>query len=375
MTWDLHHSRSEQLAIEAESAKRAGDRQRAEALYREAATVEERAFADLPIDRRRTRGITAVSAVALAYKAREYADAERSAHRYLADGGLPTFAEAQLRDLLHVIWSARAANDAGLLFIPGDVLVSVKGGLVIHGGAPLDLILGKVQGIQALLFRTAEMVLDRPLRTRGGPPSDIQSYFRPWLFQAAAGSYQFAVRVQGPAQGELWDVERPRVEHVTATFFKVLRATATDPETELPAIVPDSGYRGAFLNLSRNLAPTGKSFERLEVRDAGAPTEPVASLVSETRQQINAVLRKVKVRRPAEGTDESVTIEGVLRAVHLDQDWLEVATVEVPPRHVRVDEAGEVLDDVVGPMVNRRVVVTTTRRGQKHLYRDIELEE
>ena len=124
------------------------------------------------------------------YKGRDYAAAERLAHRYLAAGQLPPFAETQLRNLLHMIWTASAAEKAGVRFVRGDVLVSVKGGQVIYGGAPLDLIVRKVEGIQAVLFRTVEMLLDRPFRKRGGPPADIQSMFRPWLFQAAAGSYQ-----------------------------------------------------------------------------------------------------------------------------------------------------------------------------------------
>jgi len=375
VSWDLHHSSSERLAAEAELARQGGDRGRAEDLYRQAATAEKEAFDQLPPDKHRTRGITAVSAVALSYKGRDYVTAERLAHGYLAAAQLPSFAEAQLRDLLNVIWSAHSAQNAGVRFVPGDVFVSVKGGQIIHGGAPLDLIVRKVEGIQAVLFRTVEMLLARPFRRHGAPALDIQSMFRPWLFQAPAGSYQFAVRVQEPAQRELWEADRPRIDAVTATFFNVLRAAASDPETDLPTVVPDREYREAFLSLSRNLAPTGKTFERLEVRDAGAPAEPIASFAVDTRQQINAALRKVKPPRPSVASDEAATIGGVLRAVHLDEDWLEVATTETPPAHIRVDEAGEALDDVVGPMVNRRVEVTVVRRGRKHLYRDIELDE
>jgi len=91
--------------------------------------------------------------------------------------------------------------------------------------------------------------------------------------------------------------------------------------------------------------------------------------------QINAALRKTKPPRQPTGADEIVTIEGVLRGVHLDQDWLEVATQDPALDHVRIEDAGDALDDVVGPMVNRSVVVTAVRRGQKFLYRDIELEE
>lgn len=250
MTWDSHHSMSETLAVEAEAARRGGNLQWAEELYRQASAEEVQAFGELPVNKQRTRGVTAVSAVALSYKARDFQAAERLAYQYLSGDQLPSFAEAQLRELLEVIWSARAAGGAGIRFVPGDVLVSVKGGEIINGGAPLDLIIQKIESIQALLFRTVEMLLNRPLRKRGGPEFDIQSMFRPWLFQAPPGSYQFAVRVEEARQQQLWErPDKPKVENVTTTFFRVLRATANDPEGELPTVVPNEQYRAAFLNL------------------------------------------------------------------------------------------------------------------------------
>jgi len=376
VSWNEHHSLSEHFAIEAEMARRMGETSRAEDLYRQAAGQETAALNALGGDSQRTRGITAVSAVALWYKGRGYSAAEQLAHYCFAAGRLPQFATAQLRELLELIWAAEAAEKAGIRFVTGDVLVSVRGGQVIHGGAPLDLIVQKVEGIQTVLFRTVEMLLARPFRKRGGPPTDIQSMFRPWLFQAPVGSYQFAVRMEEPKQTELWDIGRPRVESVTETFFKVLGATSTNLE-ELSAVVPDTQYRAAFLNLSRNLAPTGKTFDRLEVRDASAPKSPTVTFVSAARQDLNAALRKLRPRASA-GEGEQVVIRGVLRGVQLDKDWLEVTAPDPPfgqAEHIRIDEAGDVLDDVVGPMVNKKVVVTAVHRGSKILYRDIELEE
>jgi hypothetical protein len=135
-----------------------------------------------------------VSAVALSYKGRDYLIAERLAYQYLADSALPKFAKVQLRELLQVIWTARGAESAGIYFVPGDVLVSVKGGEIIHGAAPLDLIIQKIESIRAVLFRTVEMLLDRPLRKRGAPELSLQSIFRPWLVQAPAGSYLYLLK-------------------------------------------------------------------------------------------------------------------------------------------------------------------------------------
>ena len=64
------------------------------------------------------------------------------------------------------------------------------------------------------------------------------------------------------------------------------------------------------------------------------------------------------------------SLRGILRAVHLDQDWLEVT---VDNSHLRVDRVGEAVDDVIGPMVNKAVIVrvVTDVRGRHH-FRDME---
>jgi hypothetical protein len=145
----------------------------------------------------------------------------------------------------------------------------------------------------------------------------------------------------------------------------------------LRSVVPDPEYRGAFVNLTRNLAPSGKTFERLEIRDASTPSEAQVSLVADTRQGLNAALRKMRPR-DQDDLDKQEQITGILRALHLDKDWLEITTTENQQdvdSHVRVSEISEVLDDVVGPMVNKLVVVTVVRRGTKYLYRDIEPKE
>ncbi len=107
------------------------------------------------------------------------------------------------------------------------------------------------------------MLLKRPIRRRGGPPLEVLSMFRAWLIQVPAGSYQFAVRVEQPPQMDLWE-QPPEIGQITETFFTVLNAATADPERQLQNVVPDEGYRDVFLSLSRNLAPTGKSYEWVE---------------------------------------------------------------------------------------------------------------
>ena len=100
MTWDKLHAESEQLATEAQLALHALNTERALALYKQAAQAEQKALERLDLSKVRTRGITAVSAVALWLKANEYEIAEQLAYSMLADRNIPEFAHEELKKLV-----------------------------------------------------------------------------------------------------------------------------------------------------------------------------------------------------------------------------------------------------------------------------------
>ena len=74
MTWAEFHKASEAAAIEAERAFREGTIAEATRLYAKAAELEQKALGSVDGTKARTRGITAVSAVSLWYKAAVYVD-------------------------------------------------------------------------------------------------------------------------------------------------------------------------------------------------------------------------------------------------------------------------------------------------------------
>jgi hypothetical protein len=367
MTWAELHTESERLAIEAQLALKAHETEKALDLYRRAAETEKRALDMLDVSKARTRGITAVSAVSLWYKGGEYVQAEQLAHSMLADPLIPDFAREDMRTLVQAIWTESSKKKAGVSFIPGQVEVSVKGGEVVTGGAPLDLIVDKVQTIQSMFYRTIEFMKGVSHRKRGGPTKELQDSCRPWLFQSAPGSYQFSVAIQKPAQPDFFkeDIEP---ERIAQHFLEIVSASSGDDVAELERIVPDETYRSTFLKLARNLSPTGKSFERLEFRASGE-VRPVA-LGVESRNNINQQLRKKSVL-PAKTDEIEEELIGTLRAVHLDKDWLEII---VNGTSMHIDGLQDAVDDVIGPMVNRSVIVRTIRVAQnKFKFIDIEL--
>jgi hypothetical protein len=97
MSWDLHHTESERLAQEAQGN---GDVARARELYRRAAEAEARALVALDPAKSRTRAITAVSALSLWLKAGCLEMVETKGQELLADGSLPEFAQAQIREIV-----------------------------------------------------------------------------------------------------------------------------------------------------------------------------------------------------------------------------------------------------------------------------------
>lgn len=369
MSWADLHRASEVAAMEAEQNFRSGQASVAAALYAQAAELEQQALTTLDPAKARTRGITAISAVSLWFKAARYEQAEQLAYAMLADASIAAFARADLRNLVQAIWTETTKKAANASFLPGQVFVSVKGGEVITGGAPLDLIVEKVQTIQAMFYRTIEFIRDMPVRLHGGPPRDIQDACRPWIFQAAPGSYQFSVAIQEIKQLDLFR-EDPRPDLVAHQFLEILKATASEDTQQLENIVPRADYRNVFLKLSRNLAPSGKSFGSIELR-GGAGDGPVA-LTPDARSAINRTIKKNRPVAAQDSTEIEDEITGTLRAVDLDKDYLHVV---VDGQGVHIVDLAEAMDDVIGPMINKTVKVQILRAANRLRFRDIELEE
>lgn len=370
MAWIDWHRKSEDLAAKASVHLRNGMPSRAQESYSEAAEAEVRALAELDRTKTRTLGITVVSAVSLWYKAKAYARAEELIHRALAEYSLPPFASEELKLLLQSVWLDSAQDASGVPFLPGKIMVSVKGAEIIPGAAPLGLIVEKIQTMEKLFYRTVEQVKGLPHRRRGDAPKDIKDLFSPWLFQAAPGSYQFALAIREPSQMLIPGI-REDSERIAAKFFQIVGTSSGEHPDKILDIVGDSGYASTFLRLTRSLAPSGEIAQSVEISSV-SQERPIV-LGQETRRRIS---QSLKTLVPAAGIgvkEEPTDILGVLRGVQLDDDWIEVVTDD--NETIRVVEARDTVDDVIGPMVNKRVLVKVMQSEEKARYLDIELVE
>jgi hypothetical protein len=156
----------------------------------------------------------------------------------------------------------------------------------------------------------------------------------------------------------------------------VVETASSGNSAELRKLVPDAQYRDAMLKLIRNIVPAGRAVEEVELtRVSGtAPGENVESvlLLPHTRMNVANVMDATAPK----GTSEAISAEGILRALHLGHNWLEITKEN--GEHLRFQTKEDVLDDVVGPMVNRRVAVKghrESRRSNILVLADIELNE
>lgn len=97
MSLEIHREAERYMAL-ADHAKLLGEDP--SGYWRSAAFCEIHAFRYLPLDKPRTRGITAISAVVLYQRAGDYDVAARHIHNFVQDETLPEWARLDLQDLL-----------------------------------------------------------------------------------------------------------------------------------------------------------------------------------------------------------------------------------------------------------------------------------
>lgn len=372
MSWVVFHERAQKLSSDAQLKHAAGQRAASRALFAQAADLEVEAFSVVERTRVRTRSITAVSAAALLFKAKRLNDAERFLFKALADDDILSPQRKQLRELLESV-SDEMALPHGASYSGEEIWVSLRGGDVGQGTAPLELALMKSAEVGHLLMRVAEWQRGDSFRVRGPGPRDLRSLVQARATQPSVGSYRFAVRLVEPEQLDLGLVPSVDGRVVAESLFALISAACSqgaEAAERVRTLVPEPPYRQALLKLLRNVIPNDRTLREVELTHVSRSTEKgeepqkqAIRLIAELRTGVADILRS----ESPQTTEERVTTRGTLRALHLDANWLLV--IDDDGASHRFEAKDDVLDDVVGPMVNRRVVVrarwvtSTTKRS------------
>jgi len=358
------HTTAQELSAQAAALIATGRVQEAQRLFSEAAELEAAALRAVPLERIRTRSVLSLSVASLLYKGNKLDEAERAIFRFLAAGDLDIWADAQLRELLHIVTDEHLLlTSMGRRYSGESMTVSLRGGEIGAGTGPLDLILEKATGMRSLLYRMAELVGKFPLRHHGPPPRELLDLVQARVTEPTAGSYNLEIKLTEPAQQKLFEPTRIPPAEVSERLFSFLDCLISGTLNDLVSLVPQPDYLKALLQLTRNVAPGGKRIREIGLYRKKHDQLQSVYLTAALPSKIREAIPKEKL-----STEEQATESGVLRALHLDKNWLMLTKED--GTHVRFYTVHELLDDVVGPMVNRRVVVSgrlMQRGGKKQL--------
>ncbi len=325
MSWLELHRKSEEFASKAEVLARQGQYDLACTSYLEAAHYERQALAEVDAGKRRTWTITAVSTSSLYFMAHELEVAEDLAHRFWTDEQILPFGKRDLDELLQMIRDDEQRAQALMDVDRNYVHASIRGDRIPRGAAPAGVVESAVRNLSSLLTRAAEFTTGLAYRTTARTPKRIRDEYQPIILQSAAGSYQFAVTLAGPAQPKLIDDQHPSRDEVVRRALQIMSASAQSPTNELLDVVPDLLYRRAFLSLVRDLSPTGRFHEALELQPPNA--EYTIKLSNVTRERLKSVLDEISTAA-AELDGEHQTLTGTLGGVDLINDWIKVESAD-----------------------------------------------
>jgi tetratricopeptide (TPR) repeat protein len=365
MSLDLHR-RAEELMERADAAAAMGEAGAAQRHYAEAADLEIAALATIPRDRARTRGTVALSAVSLYRKAGRVDDAIQVAHRLLGQDQQPSWAVAAIETQLDEMRSERRARELGFEVTPHVFEWVLRGPAILVGEGPIGVVLQKIDQVMKYGTRVGEYLSGYAVRRIGPPPRAVRDLMGMTLSEPMAGSFRFRVRLlRQPMQTELFPLPTsPSAEDIAAAYLNIISAAAEPESPRLSEVVPQAEYQEAFLQLVRSLAPDGRQVLWVDVGQAGIQQRPVTRLSHHTAISIR---ERLIGRSPTPGEAE---LEEVLRALDLNHGWIVLG--ERAETRCYVDKESPVLEDVVGPLVNRRVRVRVYWKGQRRMIRDIE---
>jgi hypothetical protein len=366
------HRQAQDLSAQAALLLKERRRGEAQELFSKAAELEWKALGQIDSRKTRTWGILAVSVASLYYKAKDFRTVERNVCTFLSRTDLAQPWRNELREILEAAWDEESLARDQREYSGAELRVALRGGQIGSGTAPMFVALDALEGATSFVYRVAEYSGGFPFRERGLPSPDVRHAFEARATQPSIGSFQFVIKLTQPAQKELFGGEIPahkvEAEAVTAFVMNLVRVTNTGTVEQIRELVPDRGYRDVLLKLLRRIAPNEKAVGEVQITRVSYDATDTVMLLPGARSRITEAVRE------QEPEEVSAEVCGILRNLSLDRKWVELRTDDGAVE--RCTTRGLLVDDVIGPMVNRHVMVACVRnkKGDREAV-DIQLDE
>ena len=373
---DYHASQN--LIARAEAAIKEGHIERGRALFGEAATIQKRLVESVPRERVRTRSAFGLSAAALFYKANALGEAERLAHLFMAEEALDQRSRQGLQELLARIWNERRTAESGLLLAGPRFSLVLFGRAIHHGLAPWEVVDVLTKTFINYMRRIGAWRNGQPFKPQERTPSrGIEECYLPLASEPVSGSYRIDLCL-AQQQGSL-DLDgaaaRPASpSDIVDTSIRFARMVEQGHERDISRLVTDEMYRGALIRLVGAMVPDGHAVGEVQIRNPDEDKELAIRFLPQHRAPVKRLFRTLgPAGAQRRGEPRSSNLRGTLRAVDLDDGKLRLVAEGEDPKEIEINE---VLYDVIGPMLNKNVVVQArmpARRTKTWIADDIEL--
>lgn len=367
-TNDLH-SKAMDLAESAMVQRLQGNPVEAAELARQALQLEMSAITELEEPIEPTFSILHRSAGHLALQCGEHRLAERIAAEALAQEPPHEIAE-ELRDLMEQAKHGRHLDLRGIELGLEEVQVSLSGDSVGFGLVTSDEFVNRIGNITRLFARIVERQRQEPF-AENGPRKNIREEFPVLLSVPRAASYAVTLRVGRPTGQLHLPIE---IEGIVDEFLDLMEIVDSSNTRALEERIPEPSYLRNFLGLAKRLAPDGE-----RVRQVGFTVERQlgSRKVSVTKPSADIHLPPAVDQAPEDDSPgKNVEVRGTLRfadATGTDANVIKIVNEDGRGRKVTVPEG--MMNDIVRPMWDSRVIVKGLQRGRRITLLDIELDE
>jgi hypothetical protein len=359
------HNQAIELTDRAIRTRAHGDAAKALEFFEQALASELAAISELEAPNGLLWSLLHRSAGSLALDCRRFRQAEQIAATALAGDPDPEIAE-ELRDLLENIYFHRHLDLKGVVFQDSQLQLSLSGPEVGNGVAEFGAVYGRVNNSVQLIYRTAERKDGLEFRERGSPRKEIRENHQMLVSPPRNGSFAVTLQFGSPVQPPLPGMSPSAA--IVDEFMDLIELVNKSRVHEIQEIIPDQAYLRNFLGLAKKIAPDGERFRQVGFTAMRGGTERSVELITPATELPSPNLAEglVVVAPP-----EPVEIKGTLRFA--DARLGENNSIRVTDGNLagRIIVPPGMMNDIVRPLWDNKVVIQAVRKGRTLTLEDI----
>jgi hypothetical protein len=364
------HNKAMDLAESALLERLRGNKDAEIALSRQALEFELAAIEKLVDPIEPTFSVLHRSAGTLALRCEQFQLAEQIAFKALAKEPPHEIGE-ELRDLVEQVQFQRHLDLRGVELGQQEVQMSLAGREVGFGMVTAGELIGRIQDAAQLIGRIVERQRNSSFLESGLRKSTRENF--PVLVSVPRGaSFAVTLKVGNPTGQLRFPTE---AQEVVDEFMDLMESVDSSEFHQLKRLIPEPSYLRNFLGLARRIAPDGNRVRQVGftvMRRGGVP------------RYVAMTKKAVEIPPPSiidAGTQDDipgkpVEVRGMLRfadATSDDENLIKVIDENGIRRSVRVPVG--MMNDIVRPMWDSRVIVRGLRKHRAIVMQDIELDE